>query len=169
MSKLTREGKLFKNENKILETYGELVAQENSPDKIKSGLVHLTGKYKNLLEQARFLTWISGRLERKLQRKNKELIINNARLQQTLDELTKAEAGKNAYAIIYSIAIVLFVLEEFFVEPVIRLFDDTVVFGIIIKLFIVLALKASEGFVEKWMMKPRKPPEVTRTTKHTVV
>lgn len=169
MSKLTREGKLFKNENKILDTYRELVEQENSPDKIRPALVHLTGKYKNLLEQARFLTWISGRLERKLQRKNKELIINNARLQQTLDELTKAEAGKNVYAIIYSIAIVLFVLEEFFVEPVIRLFDDSVAFGIIIKLFIVLALKASEGLIEKRVIKPRKPPVMTRTTKHTVV
>jgi hypothetical protein len=169
MSKLTREGKLFKNENKVLDTYRDLIARKNSPDELSSALEKLTGKYKNLLEQARFLTWISGRLERKLQRKNHELIVNNARLQQTLDDLTKAEAGKNVYAIIYSIAIVLFVLEEFFVEPVIRIFDDSVAIGILIKLLIVLGLKASEGFIEKRVTRPRKSPVVTKTSKHTVV
>ena len=59
------------------------------------------------------------------------------------------------YAIIYFIAIGLFVLEEFFVEPFINMFGDTVGFSITIKLIIVLLLKASEGFIEKKVTRRR--------------
>jgi hypothetical protein len=156
MSKMTREDKLFRKESNVLNHYREMLSYENSSDQIKQALEQLTGKYKVLLEQARFLTWISGRLERKLQRTNRELLGNNNRLQHTLNELTKAEAGRSAYAIIYFIAIILFVLEEFFVEPFINLFDDSVGFSILIKLGIVLLLKVSEGFIEKKITRKKK-------------
>ena len=65
----------------------------------------------------------------------------------------KAEAGKNAYTIIYFIAIGLFVLEEFFVEPVINMIGESVLISILIKLVIVLGLKASEGFIERKVTK----------------
>jgi hypothetical protein len=169
MSKMSREEKLFKNENKVLEIYSDMLSQKHSADEVKTALGSLTHKYKSLLEQARFLTWISGRLERKLQRKNDELLINNARLQHTLDELTKAEAGKSVYAIIYSIAIALFVLEEFFVEPFIKIFDDSIGVSVLIKLCIVLLLKASEGLIEKRVTRPRRPPTMTKNVKSAVV
>jgi hypothetical protein len=153
MSKMSREEKLFKNEIGVLNHYREMVERENSPKETKEALEKLTGKYKSLLEQTRFLTWISGRLERKLQRTNRELSGKNHRLVTTLKELTKAEAGKSAYAIIYFIAIMLFVLEEFFVEPLINLVGEGLGLSIIIKLVIVLGLKISEGFIEKRVMK----------------
>src|SRR3954464_6012479 len=119
MSKMTREEKLFRNESNVLEFYTEILAHDNSAAQNREALEKLTHKYKNLLDQTRFLTWISGRLERKLQRTNRELFTKNQDLQKTLDHLTKAEAGRSAYAIIYFIAIVLFVLEELFIEPLI--------------------------------------------------
>jgi hypothetical protein len=149
MSKMTREEKLFKNETQILNDYRELVDSDPSPQETKEALKKLTLKYKTLLEQTRFLTWISGRLERKLHRTNRELFQKNIRLENTLHELTKAEAGRSAYAIIYFIAIVLFVLEEYFVEPFIGVFGDSVGYGIAIKLGIVLLLKIAEGFIER--------------------
>ena len=149
MSKLSREEKLFRNENNVLEYYKAVVVRDLSPNESKEELTKLTNRYESLLNQTRFLTWISGRLERKLQRKNRELIDNNDTLQRTLNELTKAEAGKSAYAIIYFIAIVLFVLEELFIEPFINLMGNSVGYGILIKLVIVLLLKISEGFIEK--------------------
>jgi chromosome segregation ATPase len=149
MSKMTREEKLFKNEIGILNHYREVVALDPSPEETKRALAELTAKYKTLLEQTRFLTWISGRLERKLQRTNAELYQKNNRLQNTLNELTKAEAGRSAYAIIYFIAIILFVLEEFFVEPLIGFVGTGLGYNILIKLVIVLVLKVSEGFIEK--------------------
>jgi len=153
MSKMSREEKLFKNEMNVLNHYREMVTRENSPDDTKEALENLTDRYKTLLEQTRFLTWISGRLERKLHRTNRDLLDRNHRLVSTLKELTKAEAGRNAYAIIYFIAIMLFVLEEFFVEPVINMVGDGLGLSILIKLAIVLALKVSEGFIEKRIMK----------------
>lgn len=155
MSKMNREDKLFKNELNVLNHYREMVMRENTPDDTKTALFNLTNKYKSLLEQTRFLTWISGRLERKLQRKNRELNDKNNRLISTLKELTKAEAGRSAYAIIYSIAIMLFVLEEFFVEPIIDMFGEGLGFSILFKLIIVLMLKVSEGFIERRVIKKK--------------
>jgi hypothetical protein len=148
MSKMTQEEKLFKNESNILEYYQGMSSRENSPEETQQALEQLTRKYKSLLDQTRFLTWISGRLERKLQRSNRELFENNSSLQKALDDLTRAEAGRSAYAIIYFIAIVLFVLEEFFVEPFIGLFGGTIGYSILIKLVIVLVLKISESTIE---------------------
>ena len=156
MSKMSREDKLFRNELQILEHYKTLSKEDQSLQETKAALEDLTRKYKSLLEQTRFLTWISGRLERKLQRTNRELQNNNEALQKTLDELTKAEAGKSAYAIIYTIAILLFVLEEFFVERVINMFGNTIGYNIIFKSVIVLILKASETIIEKKVMRSRK-------------
>ncbi len=155
MSKMNREEKLFKKEMNVLLHYREIVSRENTVEDTRSALETLTNKYKSLLEQTRFLTWISGRLERKLQRKNVELHHKNNRLVSTLKELTKAEAGRSAYAVIYFIAIALFVLEEFFVEPVINLFGKGVWFSILIKLGIVLLLKVSEGFIERRLTKKK--------------
>jgi hypothetical protein len=158
MSKMTREEKLFRNENRVLDHYQSLLLVDNPPEEDTHyyDLKKLTHKYKNLLDQTRFLTWISGRLERKLQRTNRELFENNQQLQKTLDELTKAEAGRSAYAVIYFIAIVLFVLEELFIEPLINLVSDNVGYGILIKLLIVLVLKLSEGAIEKKFTKSKK-------------
>jgi hypothetical protein len=41
------------------------------------------------------------------------------------------------------------VLEELFVEPFINMLGDNVGYGILIKLFIVLLLKLSEGLIER--------------------
>lgn len=155
MSKMAREEKLFKKEHNILSHYQEMSRCENSAVESEKALRSLTVAYKSLLDQTRFLTWISGRLERKLHRTNQELRTSNDYLQRTLNDLTKAEASRSAYAIIYFVAICLFVLEELFVEPVIKVLGDSIGYGILIKLFIVMLLKLSEGFLEKKMTRNR--------------
>jgi hypothetical protein len=163
MSKMSREEKLFRNESIVLDHYKKMIVMETSPKETKEALIDLTRKYKILLEQTRFLTWISGRLERKLQRTNRDLYKNNEALQKTLNELTRAEAGRSAYAIIYSIAIALFVLEEFFVEPVINMFGDSISYSILIKLVIVLMLKIAENIIEKRVTRNRKNAALAAT------
>jgi hypothetical protein len=148
MAKKPVEDKLFSNEAKVLHEYKQLL-ETNADDKIdRAVLEELVKKYGTLLEQSRFLTWISGRLERKLQKVNQELFLKNHEMQRALDDLVKAKAGKSAYAIIYFIAIILFVLEEFFVEPFIQMVGGGLSYSILIKLVIVLLLKSSEGFIE---------------------
>jgi hypothetical protein len=156
MSKMTREEKLFRRENAVLEKYQQLSQKDISVAESKEALTKLTDRYEALLDQTRFLTWISGRLERKLQRTNKELQNNNDALRQTLDELTKSEASRSASAIIYFVAIALFVLEEYFVEPVINVLGDSASYSILIKLMIVLLLKVTEGFLERKITRKRQ-------------
>jgi hypothetical protein len=154
MSKFTREEKLFKKEIQILTDYRRIAEEDTSPEETKAALQDLTEKYKSLLEQTRFLTWISGRLERKMHRINRELFQKNIKLENTLADLTKSEASRSATGIIYFIAIVLFVLEEYFVEPVIAMFGEGETYsGILIKVMIVLLLKLSEGFIERKLTK----------------
>jgi hypothetical protein len=164
MGNMSREEKLFRNENRILHYYKVIADGNNSLDQSREALKELTGKYENLLNQTRFLTWISGRLERKLQRKNKELLDSNQNLNKTLNDLTKAEAGKSAYAIIYVIAIILFVLEEVFIEPLVVAVGGNVGYGILIKLMIVLLLKVSEGLIEKKIIRSRRIPNIPPVT-----
>jgi len=156
MSKPARDEKMFTNELGIYNKHRDFQYNEDSFNELKSAHERLANDYKKLLEQTRFLTWISGRLEKKLHRSNKELAARNSKLEKTVDELITARAGKNAYAIIYFIAIILFVLEEFLIEPVITQFGNGVGYSILIKLIIVLLLKVSEGFIEERIKKNPK-------------
>ncbi|GHN00167.1 hypothetical protein WSM22_16560 [Cytophagales bacterium WSM2-2] len=155
MSKAVRDEKMFTNEMNIY-TRNKDLTHRDSYEEIKAAHEKLTNDYKKLLEQTRFLTWVSGRLERKLHRANHDLHERNAKLEKTIDELVTAQASRNAYAIIYFIAIVLFVLEEFFIEPVIGMFGSGLGLSILIKLIIVLLLKVSEGFIEERIKKKPK-------------
>ncbi len=92
----------------------------------------------------------------KLQKANRDLVDRNAQLEKTVEDLITAKAGKSAYAIIYFIAIVLFVLEEFFLEPFISLLGNGLGYSIMIKLIIVLLLKISESFIEERIKKKPK-------------
>jgi hypothetical protein len=130
----TNEDKLFKNEIGIFNQYKNYDSQNKSPEEIQLALEDLTTRYKSLLDQTRFLTWVSGRLEKKLHRANRDLNERNSKLELTLTELVNAKAGRNAFIIIYFIAIGLFVLEEFFVEPVISVFGDGLGLSILFKL-----------------------------------
>lgn len=156
MSKPARDEKMFTNELGIYNKHRDFQYNKDSYNELRAEHEKLTNDYKKLLEQTRFLTWISGRLEKKLHKANRELVERNAKLEKTVDELFSARAGKNAYAIIYFIAIVLFVLEEFLIEPVINQFGNGVGYSILIKLIIVLLLKVSEGFLEERIKKNPK-------------
>jgi len=160
MSKSTQEEKMFSKEVGVYYRHKDFLSDENHPEKMKGALEDLTNEYKKLLEQARFLTWISGRLEKKLHRANRELKDRNSLLERTIDALISARASKNAYTIIYIIAIILFVTEEFLIEPVITKFGSGLGFSILIKLVIVLLLKVIEGVIEERIKKKPRPADL---------
>jgi len=151
---------MFSKEVGVYYRHKDFLSDENHPEKMKGALEDLTNEYKKLLEQARFLTWISGRLEKKLHRANRELKDRNSLLERTIDALISARASKNAYTIIYIIAIILFVTEEFLIEPVITKFGSGLGFSILIKLVIVLLLKVIEGVIEERIKKKPRPADL---------
>src|SRR6478609_4250987 len=161
MSKTAQEEKMFSKEVGIYYRNRDFLSDEKEPEKMREALENLTNEYKKLLEQTRFLTWISGRLEKKLHKANRELKDRNSLLERTIDALISARASKNAYTIIYIIAIVLFVLDEFLIEPVIVKFGSGLGFSILIKLVIVLLLKVMEGVIEERIKTKRKPSDIS--------
>ncbi|HLZ17671.1 MAG TPA: hypothetical protein VKQ08_11550 [Cyclobacteriaceae bacterium] len=157
MGKAAQEEKMFKKEVGVYNRHRNFLSRETPPEQTKEALEELTNEYKKLLEQTRFLTWISGRLEKKLHRANRDLQNRNTLLEKTIYELISARASKHAYTIIYFIAIILFVLEEFLIEPVINRVGSGLGYSILIKLIIVLLLKVSEGFIEDRIKRKPKP------------
>jgi len=160
MTKIAQDEKMFSKEVGVYYRHKVFLSDENHPEKMKGALGELTNEYKKLLEQTRFLTWISGRLEKKLHKANRELKDRNSLLERTIDALISARASKNAYTIIYIIAIILFVLEEFLIEPIITKFGSGLGFSILIKLCIVLLLKVMEGVIEERIKTKRRPADL---------
>jgi hypothetical protein len=165
MGTSTKEDKIFKNEIAIFTKHKDLLIQENAPEQMKESWGKLTHEYKKLLEQTRFLTWVSGRLEKKLQKSNRDLQDKNKQLEQTVQDLLTAKAGRSAYAIIYFIAIVLFVLEELVLDPFIKAIGNGLAYSIMFKLIIVLMLKIAETVIEDRIKKKSAKKIIAPTDK----
>ena len=146
---MTKE-RLFAEEERVVSNFQLLLEDGNSlsAEEYKHQLSVLTNKYQELLDQTRFLTRISDRLENKLHGLNSVLNKKNHELKVTLDELKKARISKRAYAIIYMIAASLFVFEEFVVDPVLSIFGKGMAIALLIKFCIVLLLKPTENLLE---------------------
>jgi len=136
---------LFEEETRVLQHYQ--AASQGSPD-----MKAMTEKYRDLLEQAKFLTRISDRLENRLQNANAELAEKNLELSTALDELTRARVSRQAYVIIYFIAGLLFVFEELFIDPMISFLGAGIGAVILIKLCIALLLKPAESLLENSLL-----------------
>ena len=52
--------------------------------------------------------------------KTKKLESKNEELADTIDQLAKAKVGKRASTIMLTVAVVLFILEQIFIEPIIE-------------------------------------------------
>jgi hypothetical protein len=147
--------RLFSEEAKIADQFQGLLKNDSlaGADDYKMALSSLSEKYKELLDQTKFLTKISDRLENRLHTANQSLEEKNIELKETLDELTKARVGKKAFTIIYVIAAFLFVFEEYFVGPFLGMMGNLMLGGILIKLAIALLLKPAESLLENSLLK----------------
>lgn len=139
---------LFEEETRVLEHYQELIEEAPANDALKM----MTEKYRELLDQTKFLTRISDRLENRLQSVNQTLAQKNIELTSALDELTKARISKQAYLIIYFIAGLLFVFEEFFIDPIASFVGKGLGMVLVIKLCIALLLKPTESLLENRLL-----------------
>lgn len=137
---------LFMEETRVLEHFQNL-SDEKLPE-----LKTITEKYRELLDQTKFLTSISDRLENRLHTVNQTLAEKNIELSTALNELTKARISKQAYVIVYLIAAVLFVFEEIFIDPVASFLGKGFGVVIVIKLCIALLLKPTESLLENGLL-----------------
>ncbi|MDE0472656.1 MAG: hypothetical protein OXH57_12030 [Ekhidna sp.] len=138
----------------------------------KKDLDSFSDEYESLVAQAKVITRVSDRLQKKLDNanvqiseQNEEIKIKNLQLADTIDQLTKAQIGKKASTIMLTVAVILFILEQIFIEPIIeqRVNIPYVGFGILALLFFLV--KLFEGFLEKYFMNKQKKKILGRRDK----
>ncbi|WP_421765228.1 hypothetical protein [Ekhidna sp.] len=129
----------------------------------KEDLDAFSDEYEELVAQAKVITRVSDRLQKKLdnanlqiREQNDEIKVKNTQLADTVDQLAKAKVGRRASTILFTVAVILFILEQVLLEPIIDEMFDTqfVSLGILGALFILV--KFSEGALEGYFMNKEK-------------
>lgn len=140
----------------------------------KEDLDAFSDEYEELVAQAKVITRVSDRLQKKLdnanlqiREQNEEIKVKNTQLADTVDQLAKAKVGRRASTILFTVAVILFILEQVLLEPIIDEIFDTqfVSLGILGALF--LLVKFSEGALESYFMNKEKRKILEKEDKQT--
>jgi len=146
---------VFIREAAILDKAVEMVENDSTNfDAVMECFKKMCASYEDLLEQAKLVTQVSDRLQNKLNNQNEIISQKNSKLQETLDELTKAKASKSAATITLIFAVVLFFIEEFFLDTIIQNNSPNSFVSFGAKAFMVfIVLKPIESIVENFLLK----------------
>jgi predicted transcriptional regulator len=140
----------------------------------KNDLDNFSNDYEDLVAQAKVITRVSDRLQKKLdtaniqiREQNDEIKDKNIQLGNTITELAEAKVGRRASTALFFLAIALFLLEELFVEDAISDYLQSIdlgnflnslknYVGLFIKLILAIALKFFEGGLESFFLNQEK-------------
>jgi len=100
------------------------------------------------------VTKVSDKLQNKLTKAHDAINAKNIELQNTIDELTKARAGRTAATVILILGVVLFMLSEVVIDPYIDSHTGgNIYISIGVKGLIALMLKPIESVLESQLLK----------------
>jgi len=162
MAKRQRKENIYHKEKANLVRTKEFLesGEINQLDKSVDELKNLSDNYEELLDQTVLITRISDRLQKKLdktndklQHLNDQLNDKNIELQNTIDDLVKAKAGRKATTIVFVFALVLFVFSEALIEPYIDSYANNIYLSLSIKAVIAMSIKPLEMLVEDSILK----------------
>ena len=129
----------------------------------KEDLDSFSDEYEELVAQAKVITRVSDRLQKKLdnanlqiREQNEEIKDKNIQLADTVDQLAKAKVGRRASTILLTVAVVLFILEQALLEPIIEDYFETKYLSIGVLGLLFLLVKFSEGAMESYFMNREK-------------
>lgn len=129
----------------------------------KEDLDSFSDEYEELVAQAKVITRVSDRLQKKLdnanlqiREQNDEIKEKNIELGKTIEQLAVARVGKKASTIMLTVAVVLFILEQIFIEPIIEENIEVPYLGLGILAILFFAVKFSEGALEKYFLNQEK-------------
>lgn len=129
----------------------------------KEDLDEFSEQYEELVAQAKVITRVSDRLQKKLDNanlhirdQNDEIKTKNDELETTVLQLAKARVGRRASTIMLTVALGLFIAEQVFLEPIIeeKINIPYVGFGILAVLFFMV--KALESGLENYFLNKEK-------------
>ncbi|MEO9485509.1 MAG: hypothetical protein ABJG47_18760 [Ekhidna sp.] len=129
----------------------------------KEDLDSFSDEYEELVAQAKVITRVSDRLQKKLdnanlqiREQNEEIKDKNVQLGETVDQLAKAKVGRRASTILFTVAVILFMLEQLLLEPIIETYFETKYISIGILGLLFILVKFSEGAMESFFMNREK-------------
>ncbi|MEQ9404653.1 MAG: hypothetical protein RIM99_13765 [Cyclobacteriaceae bacterium] len=129
----------------------------------KEDLDEFSNEYEELIAQAKVITRVSDRLQKKLdtanlqiREQNDEIKFKNIELKNTVDQLAQARVGKKASTIMLSVALVLFIAEQVFLEPIIDKNIDIPFVGLGILGVLFFIVKILESSLEKYFLNKEK-------------
>jgi hypothetical protein len=148
---------LYDEEEKALHAFKAKMRE----DKIsRKDLTLFIDNYQDLLIQSKVITKVSDKLQSKLNKaherikeQNEEIVEKNMLLESTIGQLVKAQVGKKASTIIFTVAIVMFLSEEVFLGEAIAVIVHIQYLDLVIKGCIAFGLKFFEGGLETFFMK----------------
>lgn len=155
---VTKESQALQDLEEVIENLSVLPHEE-----VREKLQIYAKNHKKLLQEVKLLTSVGDRLQKKIksanqmlqeqaeeiQKINKDLQDKNIELQFTIDELTKAKAGKRATTIIFIAALLLFGLTEFLEWGFESFFKGgNLIFIYAFKVSLVIGFKPLEGLLE---------------------
>ncbi|MEQ8714970.1 MAG: hypothetical protein RIC80_18265 [Cyclobacteriaceae bacterium] len=148
---------LFTEEERVLSGYRRKIENE---DIYLEDAESFASNYKDLIDQTRVITRISDRLQKKLdmanqkiKSQNHEIGQKNELLENTIIELTRAKVSKKASTILLTLALILFIWEQYLLEPFIESYVIIPYLGIVLKGLIAFSLKFFETGIENYFMK----------------
>ncbi|MEM9895789.1 MAG: hypothetical protein AAF789_05420 [Bacteroidota bacterium] len=129
----------------------------------KEDLDDFSNDYEELIAQAKVITRVSDRLQKKLDNanlqikdQNDEIKDKNQELEQTISQLVVAQVGKKASTIMFTVGFLLFVLEQIALEPIIEEKISIPYLGYGILALIFLFVKILEGRLEAYFLNKEK-------------
>jgi hypothetical protein len=129
----------------------------------KEDLDSFSDEYEELIAQAKVITRVSDRLQKKLDNanlqirdQNDEIKGKNLELGKTIEQLAVARVGRKASTIMLSVALVLFILEQIFIEPLIAANVTIPYVGLGILAILFFIIKMLEGALEKYFLNQEK-------------
>lgn len=148
---------LFTEEERVLSGYRRKIENQ---DIYLEDAESFASNYKDLIDQTRVITRISDRLQKKLdmanqkiKSQNHEIGQKNELLENTIIELTRAKVSKKASTILLTLALILFISEQYLLEPFIESYVIIPYLGIVLKGLIAFSLKFFETGIENYFMK----------------
>lgn len=143
----------------------------------KNDLESFSDDYEELVAQAKVITRVSDRLQKKLdnaniqiREQNDEIKIKNLKLEDTIVQLAKAKVGRKASTIMLAVALSLFFLEQYYIQPLI---EDAIplsysFLSILVLVVLFFLVKVLESGLEKYFLKQEQKKILEQKEKENI-
>lgn len=141
----------------------------------KEDLDNFSDDYEELVAQAKVITRVSDRLQKKLdnanvqiREQNDEIKVKNLQLEDTIEQLAKAKVGRKASTIMLTVALLLFVLEQVFLEPIIEQTFAIANLDLVVLALLFFIVKFLESGLEKYFVRQEQKKIIEKKEKEGV-